>query len=166
MDTMVLQKKDGVGDKERPVYLFVCTGNTCRSPMAAALFNYKYGDTAVALSCGIRATGRSPIAKAAADALAARGIPESFYQGHVSRPATAPLLDSAERIICMSADHVAALILDYPEMAGKIYAMPKDIFDPYGCTLEVYKRCLSDIEAGLAEAFGVLGDKDGEQDKC
>jgi len=137
-----------------PLYLFVCTGNTCRSPMAEAMFNHKYSHIAKALSCGVTASGRSPIAKEAAEVLRSKGVPPDLYISHISRPATKELLASANRIIGMTGDHANYLMMHHPEFAGKIYAMPKDIFDPYGCDFATYERCLSHIEEGLLMAFG------------
>ncbi len=154
MDTIELQMKASPETQEIPLYLFVCTGNTCRSPMAEAMFNHKYSHIAKALSCGVTASGRTPIAKEAAEVLRGEGVPPDLYISHISRPATKELLASADRIIGMTGDHANYLMMHHPEFAGKIYAMPKDIFDPYGCDSATYKRCLSHIAEGLRLAFG------------
>lgn len=151
--TEVMEERTGK-KSELPLYLFVCTGNTCRSPMAMAMFNHKYSHIAHALSCGVTASGRTPIAKEAAEVLKGRGVAPDEYAGHISRPASRELLESADRIIGMTGDHANYLMMHHPDLAGKIYAMPKDIFDPYGCDIATYERCLGDIEAGLDAAFG------------
>lgn len=154
MDTAVLEKEISTNVDNRPLYLFVCTGNTCRSPMAEAMFNFKYSHIARALSCGVTASGRTPIAKEAAEVLGIRGVPQDEFASHISRPAARDLLEKADRIIGMTGDHANYLMLHFPDLAQKIYAMPKDIFDPYGCDVATYRRCLDDIEAGLDAAFG------------
>ena len=154
METLAVKKKIGEGEEELPLYMFVCTGNTCRSPMAAALFNHKYGKIARAESCGVAASGRSPIASGAVSALKARGVAPDGYISHVSRKATKELLEPAEKIICMTGDHANMLIMAFPELAEKIFAMPHDIFDPYGCDDATYARCLEQIERELEAAFG------------
>ena len=157
MDALIEKEKIAEETEKKTVYIFVCTGNTCRSPMAAALFNFKYSHIANAISCGVRASGRTPIAKGAVAALRDRGVPPDEYVSHISRPAERELLDKADRIICMTGDHANLLMLSFPDIAEKIYTMPRDIFDPYGCDDSIYRKCLDDIEAGLDEAFGEGG---------
>ncbi len=154
METLELKKEISTSADNVPLYLFVCTGNTCRSPMAEAMFNHKYSHIARALSCGVTASGRTPIAKEAAEVLRDRGVAPDNYASHISRPAARELLESADRIIGMTGDHANYLMMHFPDLAGKIYAMPKDIFDPYGCDTATYRRCLDDIESGLDTAFG------------
>lgn len=156
MDLAVLEKEISTDVKDTPLYLFVCTGNTCRSPMAEAMFNYKYSHIAKALSCGVTASGHSPIAKEAVEVLRERGVTPEDFALHISRPAERELLEKADRIIGMTGDHANYLMMHHPDLASKIYAMPKDIFDPYGCDTATYRRCLEQIEAGLDAAFGDL----------
>ena len=87
-------------------------------------------------------------------ALKARGVAPDLYIAHISRKATRELLEPCERIICMTGDHARMLIMAYPELAEKIFAMPHDIFDPYGCDDATYSYCLEQIESELEASFG------------
>lgn len=136
---------------EQEVYLFVCSGNTCRSPMAAALFNAYYGtDTRIAESAGLFADG-SPISQNATLALEQAGIipPE-----HISRPVSESIIQRAAQVIGITAAHADSLIWSCPHFASKITKLPIDIPDPYGGDLSVYQACLQSIQKALFEMFG------------
>lgn len=156
-DILTFQKKDALFTSEVPeLYLFVCTGNTCRSPMAAALFNAFWSNRAIASSAGLAAFG-DPISENAYLALTERGIssvPTNNFAGHISSQVTADKLRTASRVYGISQSHQMALISAFPQYAEKIFALPRDIPDPYGGDLQAYKRCLSMIEEALTAEFG------------
>ena len=150
---------------------FVCTGNTCRSPMAAAVVNHKTrvieGCTACdieemlakkpirATSAGLFAFGES-INPLAVRALEEGGIPplsDNYYPAHVSRSVDTELMESCHRIVGMTGDHALRLMALYPAYASKITCFPEDSPDPYGGTPEDYARCLEAIRRGLDQMF-------------
>ncbi len=141
------------------LYLFVCSGNTCRSPMAAALFNHFYGtDNRIAVSAGLYADG-SPISRNAALALEQAGItpPE-----HISRSVSEVLIRQATQVIGITAAHADSLMWSCPHFASKITKLPVDIPDPFGGDLSVYQTCLDTIKSALLEMFGPPVRADGE----
>lgn len=160
-DTLTLQKNDALFCTQVPeLYLFVCTGNTCRSPMAAALFNAFWNKRAVASSAGLAASGE-PISDNAYRALTSRGIasvPTNNFAGHISLQVSEAMLRAASRVYGISQRHQMALISAFPEFAEKIFALPKDIPDPYGGDIQTYRHCLSMIEEALTEEFGAPAD--------
>ncbi len=143
--------------------LFVCTGNTCRSPMAEALFNHLYAnDTRCAASAGLFATGE-PISKNAVSALMERGVlptAKNDYRSHVSQSVNENILENAALVVAMTSSHAMQLIMRYPAYASKVAVMPKDITDPFGGDEEDYRRCLADIEEALKEAFAPAGEEE------
>lgn len=158
-------------ERERRLVLFVCTGNTCRSPMAEALFNAKYaGEDKSAASCGLFVTGRT-ISANAEKALEDAGV-HGF--SHMPQNVNSELMRRADLIVGITCSHASQLMMSYPQFASKIAAMPKDIPDPYGGTLEDYKRCLEKIDEGLAAAFapkkgdlgGAANDKNTDEGCC
>ncbi len=160
MDTLLTEKapvnsaesKRCPAESKKQKYLFVCTGNTCRSPMAAALFNHMFSDENLSAdSCGIMAFGE-PISENAASVLAEKGVlptPHNNYPGHVSKNVTEELVADSDVVIGLTSRHAVALISYFPAYASKITVMPKEIFDPYGGNLDDYRKCLEDIEEAL-----------------
>jgi len=156
----VLLECDKIGNKK--IYLFVCTGNTCRSPMCAALFNDRFaGISDYALSAGIYADG-SPISSKAICALesfSVKSTAQNNYKNHISHTITEADIERADKVVCVSPSHMMTLIMQYPGHASKIIAFPSIISDPYGGDIEVYKNCLSDISIALSEMFRGYGNE-------
>ncbi len=156
-DTSALTLEKNAGTDERPApYLFVCSGNTCRSPMAAALFNYLFGkDGRRAVSAGLVATGAG-ISSGAEKALRDRGIPnteDNDYIHHISHNVTREDIENARLVVAVTGFHATQLIMRFPEHATKISVLPEDVPDPYGGTDEEYAECLKTIEEMLTSVF-------------
>ena len=132
--------------------LFVCTGNTCRSPMAEALFN-KYaadnGIDAVADSAGIAAAHGMPASENTVAVLKEIGIE---LTDHESKPISKPLASSADLIVCMSEGHAEML-----KTAGfQTAVFGKGVADPYGYPIEVYRDCRDKMLAAMPKLAELL----------
>jgi len=151
------------GEDEVRRVLFVCTGNTCRSPMAAALYNDMmnprevcsacpngvFGRTvALATSAGLCAADGAPISEGARAALQGADIPphpQNDYNEHRARTVTEGMIAEADEVVGISSAHAMELILRFPAYASKIRTLPMDIADPYGGDLAVYRQCLMQL---------------------
>lgn len=129
--------------------LFVCTGNTCRSPMAEGIYNAK----AVLLglppaeSAGIFAVPGDPATPYAITAAADYGADLSAHQ---ARPVTAELLAACDLVLCMTPSHLAALTNRFPDYASKYRLLDVNgIPDPYGGDLACYRRTAAVIQAAI-----------------
>ncbi len=149
------------GESRMGEILFVCTGNTCRSPMAAALFNHLScleqegatdGRRLIATSAGLCADEGAPITKTAVMALEEAQIPSrpgNDYAAHRAQKVTREMVEAAILVVGITARHAFQLTLRYPEHASKITAFPLDISDPFGGDLARYRDCLAELRYGM-----------------
>jgi len=115
--------------------LFICTGNTCRSPLAAALARSRGVD---AESAGIMVWPGSPATPEAVRAAKRHGADLS---NHHAQPITEELLRQADQVWVMTPDHWDALNQRFPELAAKAEVLSPAVPDPYGGDDSVYERC-------------------------
>jgi len=129
--------------------LFVCTGNTCRSPMAEGLFRKAVearGDFEVA-SAGIAAYPGDPANPETVKFLAGRGVTLGKF---ASQPVSPELLESATHVFAMTSGHLEALENLFPEFSDKFFlvcefvelpgrGVAADVPDPIGMGKKAYE---------------------------
>lgn len=143
------------------IVLFVCTGNTCRSPMAEGLFRHllagKLGCKshelddrgAIVMSAGIAAMLGGRAAAEAIDALTPLGVD---LTAHESQPLTEQLVRHADLILAMTRSHRQAILAEWPDAASRVKLLCRDeadVPDPVGGPAEQYERCLAQMKPEL-----------------
>ncbi len=151
---------------------FVCTGNTCRSPMAEGLFNYYAKENNInyrAISAGIFAASGSSPSENAVEVTAENGIDIS---AHKSVQFTSKIAEKSDIILTMSPSHKTTLIQSFHNIGNKVFTLPEyignttftDVFDPFGGSINVYRSCFGMLKIFIEKLIEIL--KDDENIQC
>ena len=150
---------------------FVCTGNTCRSPMAEAVARALAKKHAGArrievMSAGLYANEGELISPNAVRALEMLGVETDEgkdYHNHRAHTLTAEEAERADLLVGMSGGHCTELLMRFPQAAQKIVMMPRPVSDPYGGDLARYRFCLEEIFAGVSQLLFAEEENGGEE---
>lgn len=142
--------------------VFLCTGNTCRSPMAEGFFKALGGEEKTGLqaeSAGLYTTDGLPASENAIIAAKEHGADIS---GHHSRQLTDEIVGGAKYLVCMTGAHYDRLVAAFPQAEDRIFMLAgKDISDPFGGDLEIYRHAAEEIYNGVSALIARLLDVHG-----
>ncbi|MEM0914632.1 MAG: low molecular weight protein arginine phosphatase [Planctomycetota bacterium] len=145
--------------------VMVCSGNTCRSPMAEVFFRQMVDEAG-----GVSAPGLEGVEVASAGVFAGAGQPASEeakavaaeygaeLNGHRSTPLTREAVTEADLIYTMTDAHRNAVLAMAPEAKGKTQRLdPRaDIDDPFGGTTDAYRDTAEQIRTALSSRIKEL----------
>lgn len=137
--------------------LFVCSGNTCRSPLAEALLNKAVENdpqlkgNVIVSSCGTATHYEDTVQPNAVEAGAKLGVDLAGYKSRQFAPELADMFDV---IIGMSKSHRDIIVARFPQLKEKTFALYeyttgekdcKNVQDPFGCGIDVYDKVAEEI---------------------
>ena len=136
--------------------IFVCTGNTCRSPMAEAVLRAELKKRKIrwytVQSAGIRAEEGGVMNPKSRQALTEAGIP--FSESFSSRRLTPAMVEGAYAVICMTEGQRAAIsganVTTMQDLCGK------EILDPYGMDIDTYRFTLRTLLGCMPRVIAAL----------
>ena len=153
--------------------LFICTGNTCRSPMAEGLFRLATAgrkDFTVS-SAGVAASKGCPASIETQNLLKKRGI---SLAGFKSRPVGDAMLKNASHVFAMTEGHLAALEARFPHYANKFFLVREfagmtdkrqgtDVPDPIGMGPAAYEEVAKILDAAIPSIIAYIDSVGGQR---
>ncbi len=130
--------------------LFVCSGNTCRSPMAEAMFHKMAKEQEMKVECrsvGVLTYTGSPASDNTVEVLKEIGIDITSFRSTDIKSLFSEI-DTIDLFVPMTYTH-AMILIQYGIEKKKIYLFDHDIPDPYGRDIDVYRKTRDDLAEQL-----------------
>ncbi len=154
--------------------LFVCTGNTCRSPMAEGIFNHFILNEDKLNGIKASSAGISVFGGDGANPKAQKAVKELFgidISSHRAKTISKEDLEKADIILTMTRGHKEIILSIMPNVKFKTWTLKEyvlgdknsnesmDVQDPYGMSEKEYKNCAQELKELIDELISRLNSK-------
>lgn len=137
------------------IYL-VCTGNTCRSPLAEAILRARNIESIEVRSAGIHAITGMSISEHARTLIEKEGMPYTETSNRVTEADA----EWADYILTMTNSHKQLMRMMFPDESNKIYTLKEfandgdknDVHDPFGGELATYEKTFLELSTLMEKA--------------
>jgi protein-tyrosine-phosphatase len=151
--------------------LFVCTGNTCRSPMAEAMLRRKVAQESLSERIHVTSAGLSAWEgeRASAEAIQVMRQKGLTLDLHRARLLQGEMLSSADLVLTMAESHRTQILRRWETVAGKVWVwgdyvnLKGDVADPFGGTILDYERCAEMLQRLMEYSWGKFTQAAGEK---
>ena len=146
--------------------MFICTGNICRSAMAEGYMKKKVEEEKLDINVcssgiyGEEGMGASYLAK---EAMEEYGV---SLDSHIAKVTSKTNVEDMDLVLCATLGHKRILLQMYPNLSEKIYTikeyaygediLDKDISDPWGYDITVYRRCATELTNAIDKIISKL----------
>ncbi|MFC9541010.1 low molecular weight protein arginine phosphatase [Lysinibacillus sp. NPDC056959] len=129
--------------------LFVCTGNTCRSPMAEVILKHKQLNNVEVRSAGIYAMPNAEMSAHAQQVL----YEANMTHQHLATQLSITEMEWADLILTMTTAHKDTIIANFTNAEQKVFTLKEytsevsggNVVDPYGGSIRIYKETFAEL---------------------
>lgn len=140
--------------------LFVCTGNTCRSPMAEVILKHKQLNDIQVRSAGIYAMPNAEMSVHAQQVLNEANMTHQ----HLATQLSITEVEWADLILTMTTAHKDTIIAYYPNAENKVFSLKEytsegslgNVVDPYGGHKAIYEETFAELNALIEQLVKIL----------
>ncbi|MCA1055100.1 low molecular weight protein arginine phosphatase [Rossellomorea aquimaris] len=141
--------------------LFVCTGNTCRSPMAEAVLKHRAGSGFEVKSAGVFAMDGGDASIQAKEVLKENDIKHE----HQSSSLRKKDIEWADYVFTMTTHHKWAIMDQHPEASDKVFTLKEyvledpedmDVSDPFGGSVDIYRYTYRELDELIEQLIDKL----------
>lgn len=133
--------------------MFICSGNTCRSPLAEGLFKKYLDDNKITdIEVGSAGVGAFPGDEVSINSILVAGSRGVDISNHRAKNVNPEHILTTDLFVCMTDSHKKALI----RICDESKIMVLNVSDPFGRPVEVYEECAKQLERKFPEILEVI----------